>query len=129
MTLEEALRKTLYAYNNQVRKSGVSPSQIVYGRQFPFSGIVNGPPASDEPLIKEDLRQQVVRRVLAEETFRKYEADEKVKRILAQETRSYQNHVLQPGEEIFFKEESRSRWSGPAKIISMESSKIRVNHD
>ena len=66
LDIEDALRKALYAYNTQVRKSGFSPYQLVYGKQFSFPGIVDGNPASDEPIEKDAIRQQMVQRVKAE---------------------------------------------------------------
>ena len=58
MNIEDALRKALCAYNNQIRKSGFSPNQIVYGKQSPLPGIVDGNPANYEPLEKETIKNK-----------------------------------------------------------------------
>ena len=127
--IEDALRKALYAYNTQVRKSGFSPYQLVYGKQFSFPGIVDGNPASDEPIEKDAIRQQMVQRVKAEDMYRQYEESDKIKRFLAQKARAYEDYSFREGEEFIYKEDGKTKWSGPAKIISIDNIKIKVSHD
>ena len=61
--------------------------------------------------------------------YRQYEASEKIKRLLAQKARAYEDYSFREGEEVIYKEDGKTKWSGPAKIISIDSVKIKVNHD
>ena len=92
ITPESGLRKTVYAYNSQIRKSGYSPFQIVYGKQSPIPGILDVNTSNDEPLENEVFKKEIASRNKAEELLRKFEADETIKRILAQKPRAYQNY-------------------------------------
>ena len=68
----------------------------------------------------------MIRRVKSAELFRKNEVDERIKRMTSQNSRSYQNYDIQPGDEVLIKEDGKQRWQGPAKVVSIENVKIKV---
>ena len=49
--------------------------------------------------------------------------------MLAQKARAYKDYSFREGEEVIYKEDGKTKWSGPAKIISIDNVKVKVNHD
>ena len=45
---------------------------------------------------------------------------------MAQRTYQASDAVYFPGDEVLFKEKGKSRWSGPAKVTSVDGNKIRM---
>ena len=64
----------------------------------------------------------------AEECFRKIDANKRIQKRLAQQTHGYVDSKYHEGEKVFFKEQGKEKWSGPAKVTGEEGSKVRIIH-
>ena len=129
LKLEEAVRLAVYAKNLQVNRTGFSPRQLMFGHQGVVPGIIDGNPASMEPIIESDtFRKEFINRQKAEETFRQYDANERIQKVLAQRAYGYDDIKYSEGEKVLFKEEGKNRWTGPGKVTGMEGSKVRIVH-
>ena len=127
--LEDAVSKAVYAHNIQINKTGFSPRQLVFGSQGVVPGITDGTPASMEQISDSDeIRRQFASRLEAEEIYRKIDSNERIKKAMTQQTYGYNDHKYYEGEEVFFKEEGKDKWSGPAKVTGQEGSKVRIIH-
>ena len=101
----------------------------MYGHQGVVPGVTDGNPASMEMIIENDrFRKEFLNRQRAEELFRKYDANERIQKVLAQRAYGYSAQRYVEGEMVLFKEESKNRWSGPAKVTGMEGNKVRIIH-
>ena len=129
MSLKDALSAAIYSHNLQVNQTGFSPRQITFGQQGVVPGITAGTPASMEPAIESDaVRKLLSYRQQAEEIYRKVDSSERLQKAMAQQTYGYQDEVYQPGDSVFYKEEGKDRWAGPAKVTGVEGNKVRVIH-
>ena len=129
LKLDEAVSLAVYSKNLQINRTGFSPRQLMFGKQGVVPGITDGNPASWEPIVESDVfRREFINRQKAEELFRKYDSNERIQKILAQNTYGYSDQKYQEGEMVYFKEEGKNRWSGPAKVTGMEGSKVRIIH-
>ena len=129
LTLKEAVSHAVCAKNMYINKTGFSPKQLMYGRQGAVPGISDGNPASMEPVSEsEAFKRELVTRQKAEELFRKIECNDRIQKCLAQRTYGYNDNVYNNGDEVLFKENDKSRWSGPAKVTGTEGSKVRIIH-
>ena len=129
MKLENAVSKAVYAHNIQINKTGFSPRQLMFGSQGVIPGISDATPASLEPVCESDeVRRQFAYRLEAENIFRKVDTNERIKKAIAQQTHGYNNQKYSEGDEFFFKEEGKDKWSGPAKVTGQEGSKVRIIH-
>ena len=129
LKLEDAVRKAVYVHNLQVTRRGFSPRQIVFGHQGVVPGISEGTPASMEPVEESDVfRKEFVNRQKTETEYRKVDANERIQKVLAQQTYGYADIAYSVGDLVFFLEDGKSKWSGPGKVTGVEGSKVRLIH-
>ena len=127
LSLEEAVSHAVNSKNMQITRKGFSPRQLMFGKQGVVPGITDGNPASMEPVTESDsFRRAFVNRQRAEELYRKVDANERIQKALAQNTQGYVDHKYFEGDDVLFKEDGKSRWSGPGKVTGMEGNKVRI---
>ena len=56
----------------------------------------------------------------AREAFRQADNDEKIKRALKSRINSYTSEIYETGDKVYFKENDKIEWSGPAVVIAHE---------
>ena len=106
LNLEEAVSHAVHAHNLQVKKSGFSPNQLMFGHQSVIPGVSDGNPPSMEPIIESEVfRREFVNRHRAEETYRSVDANERLQKILKQQTYGYLDTQYNVGDSVYFKEE------------------------
>jgi hypothetical protein len=111
----------------QITKKGFSPNQLMFGRQGVIPGITDGNPASMEPIVESDwFRQELSRRQRAEELYRQIDSNKRLQKLMTQATSGATDAVYVPGDEVFFKEKDKSKWSGPAEVTNVIGNKIRM---
>ena len=97
---------------------------MTFGRQGVIPGITDGNPASLEPVVESDsFREELTKRQRAEELYRKIDSNERLQKLMAQKTSGASNV---PGDEVLFKEQNKSKWSGPAKVTDVIGNKVRM---
>ena len=129
MKLENAVSKAVYAHNIQINRTGFSPRQLMFGSQGVVPGIYDGTPSSLEPVCESDeVRKQFAYRMEAETIIRQVDTNERIKKAIAQQAHGYNDHKYCEGDEVFFKEEGKDKWSGPAKVIRTENSVFATSH-
>ena len=65
---------------------------------------------------------------LARLTFLQADNDNKLKRALKSRINSYKNEFFDIGDKVSFKEEGKTKWSGPAKIIGVDGKVLIVKY-
>ena len=127
MTLEEAVSHAVNAKNMQITRRGFSPRQLMFGHQGVIPGISEGNPINFEPIVESDIfKKEFINRQRSEALFRQVDASERIKKALTQNVHGYVNYQYKEGEKVLFKEDGKNRWSGPAVVLGVEGSKIRV---
>ena len=117
MKLENAVSKEVDEHNIQINRTGFSPKQLMFGSQSVIPGVFDGTPASLQPVCElDEVRRQFAYRLEAEDIFRKVDSNERIQKALAKQTHGYNNHKYYEGDEVFFKEKGKDKWSGPAKV-------------
>ena len=125
LSLEDALDIALQVKNNEIHSTlGYSPNQLVYGEGSAVIGITDGDIATDENITQsEALFKHMKRRMEAQETFRKHDSDQRIKKALKSKIPAYNNEVYVPGEYVWFQDEN-NKWKGPAKVTGQEGRTI-----
>ena len=54
------------------------------------------------------------------------DANERIQKAIAQNTQGYVDHKYFEGDDVLFKEDGKSRWSGPGKVTGMEGNKVGI---
>ena len=129
MSLQDALSAAIHVHNLQVNKTGFSPRQVTFGQQGIVPGIKDGNPATMEPSVDSDaVRKLLIYRQKAEEIYRQIDSSERIQKAMAQQSYGYQDSIYKAGDSVFYKEEGKDRWAGPAKVTGVEGNKVRVIH-
>ena len=72
--------------------------QLTFGRQGVVPGITDGNPASMEPVAKSDwFRLELANQQKAEDLYRKIDSNERLQKLMAQQTSGATNAVYNPG--------------------------------
>ena len=104
LSLEEAVSHAVNSKNMQITRKGFSPRQLMFGKQGVVPGITDGNPATMEPVTESDsFRRGFVNRQIAEELYRKVDANERLQKALAQNAQGYSDHKYYEGYDVLFK--------------------------
>ena len=121
MTEQNALDYALHARNMETNNKGFSPFQIVYGENPKIPGILTSNPHSlSEKYESEDLKNHILKVQMAREAFREADANERLKRGLKARINKYNDEVIFPGDKVYFKQDDKTEWSGPSKVLGVD---------
>ena len=68
-----------------------------------------------EAVVESDVfRRELINRQRSEDLYRKLDANERIRKALAQQTYGYNDQKYSEGELVIFKENGKDRWTGPA---------------
>ena len=82
----------------------------MFGRQGVIPGITDGNPASMAPVIESDwFGEELYKRQRTEELYRKIDSNERLQKLMSQNTSGASDAVYFPGDLDLFKEKSRIR--------------------
>ena len=119
----DALEYGLNAKNSETNNKGYSAMQIVYGVNPNVPVISNSTPASLETdFVNDDIKKHIMRTNMARMAFLEADNDDRLKRALSSRISSNNDEFFEPGDMISFKEENRTKWAGPAKIVAVDGS-------
>ena len=112
-SLEIALSWAVAARNSLANNSGVSPNQLVFGRNPCLPNVFS----DDIPALNADTPCDLVRNNLnamhsARQEFVKYESNEKLKRALRHNIRSTDSHLINSGDIVYYKLNNAHEWHG-----------------
>ena len=121
ITEKDALDYALNAKNAETNNKGFSAYQIVYGANPKLPGITNSTPASLEiEYTNNDIKKHLMRTNLAILAFIEADNNERLKRALSSRINSYNDEFFELGDLVSFKEEDKSKWAGPGKVIGVD---------
>ena len=127
--VEVALAWTLSAKNSLANVYGFTPNQLVFGHNPIFPSILHNRAPANNPICYSKLVQQHLEALhSARQNFLKAEADEKVKRALNKQTRTYSDKVFSVGDQVYYKRLSSHYWHGPAKVLGKENQTYLLKH-
>ena len=109
LSLEEAVSHAVNSKNMQITRKGFSPRQLMFGKQGVVPGITDGNPATMEPVTESDsFRRGFVNRQIAEELYKKVDANERLQKALAQNAQGYSDHKYYEGDDVLCKDDGES---------------------
>ena len=127
ISLDDAVSNAVHVHNLQVNKTGFSPIQLMFGKQSVIPRIFNGTPASTAPIIESDaFRNEFVNRQRSEELYRCIDSNQRLQKLQSQQTYGYNDAIYTVGDTVYFKEEGRGVWTGPAKVVASKGNKVRI---
>ena len=128
-SIETALGWALSAKNSLMNVSGFSPNQLVFGKNPNFPCILeNKAPANSAISYSKVVEENLKALRLARENHIKAEADEKLRRALNKQTRTYSDQVFCSGDQVYFKRAGSRGWGGPATVLGKDGQTYLLKH-
>ena len=82
-----------------------------------------------EPIVKSGVfRKEFIIQQKGEGEYRKIDANERIQKLMSQQTSGYVDNKYNEGDEVLFMEPGNNKWSGPAKVTGVEGTKVRIIH-
>ena len=101
----------------------------MYGSNPTIPGITNStPPSLSEQFSSNQVRDHLARIDQAREAFRQADNDERIKRALKSRINSYTSQMYGTGDKVYFKENEKLKWSGPAVVIGHEGKVVLLKY-
>ena len=124
-----ALHHALFAKNVEPNNKGFSSFQIVYGTNPSIPGITNStPPSLSTEFTSKDVREHLEKINKAREAFRVADNDERIKRALRSRIAKYNNEHFHSEDRVYFKENNKIQWSGPATVIGQQGKVVFLKY-
>merc|ERR1712083_665566 len=91
-------------------------------------GITDGDLATDESVTtSEAVDKHLKERLIAQECFRKNDADMRMKRIMKSKAPKYNDEIYQKGDKIWFQDKN-NKWLGPAIVTEHDGRKVSFRY-
>ena len=108
--MEEYPKLAVNSKNIHITRRGFSPKQLMFGKQGVVPVIMDGNPASIEPVTENDgFRRGLMNGQRAEELYKNVDAIERIQKAPVQKTQGYSVHRYVKGEQALFNEEGKTR--------------------
>ena len=109
-SLQSLLDEACYWANQEIRKSGFSAHQIMFGKQAVIPGITDGDITTDSPAQIDEVHDIFNRHHKTKMMYRQVDTDARVKRMLAARERPCNSYRFSPGERVFVKDLKKPIW-------------------
>ena len=123
-----ALAWALSSKNSLQNHAGYSPNQLVFGRNPNMPSVLTDKlPAlyqSDKDLIRMHLNAAHSSR----EAFVKTESDERIRRALRHNVRTYADVRYSTGDKVYYRRKNFKGWKGPAVVLGQDGQSVTVRH-
>ena len=128
-TLEVALSWAIAARNSLANFSGFSPNQLVFGRNPSLPNVFNDKiPALNADSTSDLIRMNLNAMHLARQEFVKFESNEKIKRALRHNIRVTDSHLINNGDNVYYKRNNEHEWHGPGVVIGRDGKIFLIKH-
>ena len=128
LDLDSRLALSCMAKNTLYNNSGFTPCQVVFGRNFYVSNVIdNRLPALESRENQEDIAKHVAALQTCREGYIQAESSERIRRALRHNVREG-NEALLPGETAFYKREHDKSWRGPGTILGIDGKIVFLRH-
>ena len=126
-SIEVALCWAISAKNSLQNVFGFSSYQLVFGRNPNLPSVLTDKlPALEGVTGSHLIAKHLNAMHKAREEYIKLEASERIRRGLRSKTRTHNDVVYLPGDEVFWKRDEENRWRGPGKVIGQDGSKVLI---
>src|SRR5215469_5837918 len=127
---EIALRWSVAAKNDLMMTDGISPNQLVFGKNNTSSllqeesEITTNTCENAYDMLYENLKsREEARKIHLEQ-----EANKKLRIALSKNVRDHRIEDARIGDEVYYKRENEKCWRGPAKILGLDGKTIIIKH-
>ena len=126
MNLQEAVETACMWKNAEIRKSGFSSHQLVYGRGISIPGIVDGDVAIDSPVQYNEVAQVLNRHTRARQIHAQVDADNRLKAMMNERKKNYTEYKFQAGDLVYVKDRNSEVWEGPLQVHFHKDNDVTV---
>ena len=128
-SIEIAVGWAVSAKNSLTNVSGFSPNQLVFGKNPNLPCILDNKAPANSEVSSSVLVEQILKALrLARVNHVKAEADEKLRRALNKQTRTYSDHVFCSGDQVYFIRAASNCLGGPATVLGKEGQTYLLKH-
>ena len=110
MSLEEAVRISCFWANQQVRRTGFSAHQLMFGKGTSLPGLTDGTSASDSDITYDHIAAILNRHQKTRQIYNQVDTDERLKKMMNSRNREYNTFRFQPGDKVMLKDVDKQVW-------------------
>ena len=110
MSLEEAVRLSCFWANQQVRRTGFSAHQLMFGKGTSLPGLTDGTSASDSDITYDHIAAILNRHQKTRQLYNQVDTDERIKKMMNSRNREYNTFSFQPGDKVMLKDVDKQIW-------------------
>ena len=126
-SVEVALCWAVSAKNSLQNVFGFSSYQLAFGRNPNLPSVLTDKlPALEGVTGSHLIAKHLNAMHKAREEYIRLEASERIRRALRSKTRTHNDVVYLPGDEVFWKRDEETRWRGPGKVLGQAGSKVLI---
>ena len=126
---EIALAAAVAAKNALASHGGVSPNELVFGRNTNFPSVLTDkPPAWNTNTESDIIRANRNARHVARQKYIEAESSDKIRRALRSKVRSFSDVHYENGEKVFYRRKDTKGWKGPATVIGVDGKVVFLRH-
>ena len=107
---------------------GFSPNQLIFGRNPNMpSVLIDKLPALSRPNI-DVVRTHLNSMHAAREAFTKVESDDRIRRALRHNVRTYADTRYSNGDKVYYRRKDSKDWKGPAIVLGQDGQLVGIRH-
>ena len=126
---ETGLAWALASKNALLNKGGYSPNQLVFGHNGNLPSVVTDLPPALESSTSSDIVKENLQAIHAARTnYIKAESNEKIRRALRHNVRTYSEEIFEVGNKVFYKRQAFKGWRGPATVVGIDGKFILIRY-
>ena len=123
-----ALAWAISSKNCLQNHDGFSPNQLVFGRNPNMpSVLIDKLPALSRPNI-DIVRNHLNSMHAAREAFIKAESDDRIRRALRHNVRTYADTKYRNGDKVYYRRKDHKSWQGPAIVLGQDGQMVGIRH-
>ena len=127
--LQDAVDLACFWKNAEVRKTGFSPHQLMYGRGVTIPGVIDGNIAVDSPVQFNEIAAILDRHNRAKMYHAQADTDIRVKSMLKSRNKEYNDFKFQTGDKVYVKNKDKEIWEGPITVHNHVRNEVIVEKD
>ena len=127
--LQDAVDLACFWKNAEVRKTGFSSHQLMYGKGVTIPGVIDGNIAIDSPAQFSEITTILDRHNRAKLYHAQADTDIRIKNMLKTRNKEYNDYKFQTGEKVYVKNKDKEIWEGPITVHNHVRNEVIIEKD
>jgi len=129
MKLQDAVDLACFWKNAEVRKTGFSSHQLMYGRGVTIPGIIDGNVAIDSPMQFNEIATILDRHNRAKQYHAQADTEARIKNMMKTRNKEYNDYKFQTGDKVYVKDKDKEIWEGPTTVHNHVRNEVIIEKD